>query len=482
MSGDSPTLIVTTRSGVRPLGVRGEPLHNAAPQLARVLRRRLGDAAADLLAEPQVHADGKTIDWRAGWSGPVRPFDSLPPAERQSTMANVEATLAEIRRLGDLLAGHGPKEDTGVVGLSLKLAARAPSPAYIFLVGDRPVIVAWGYEKDSAPTLPPPGTSPGASPVGGAHVSVPEKPPAGVGPQGRRSVLQPELGAASDDDDDRTVAVRRTSVARAAPLANGGVPWFRTLAAALPLMLLLIGGAWLLRGCLPAEPDLDIVTREGPPAPTPRQAVQDRLPVLKASLSAEQSRQRALKVELSLAEAEIKRRIAECKPPEQPKPPPQVAIAPPPPAPAPQPKATPPAPPPQPKVAPRNPNDNRLRLPQSPTNNYSFMEGCWRTDPFRHEAQQMQPGISSYCFDAAGNGRLEWRRGRTACRTNAQARFSGTVLALRDADSTCNDGSRWFADQLNCQRGADNVAQCSGNSRDAYGRLVSWTVNLHKLN
>lgn len=484
MSGASPTLIVTTRSGVRPLGVRGEPLHNAAPQLARVLRRRLGDAAADLLAEPQVHADGKTIDWRAGWSGPVRPFDSLPPAERQSTMASVEATLAEIRRLGDLLAGHGPKEDTGVVGLSLKLAARAPSPAYIFLVGDRPVIVAWGYEKDSAPTLPPPGASRGASPVGGAHVPVPERTPspAGVGPQGRRSVLQPELGAAGDDDDDRTVAVRRTSVARAAPLASGGVPWFRTLAAALPLMLLLIGGAWLLRGCLPAEPDLDIVTREGPSAPTPQQAVQDRLPVLKASLSNEQSRSRALKVELSLAEAEIKRRIAECKPPEAAKPPPQVAIAPPPPAPAPQPKVTPPAPPPQPKVAPRNPNDNRLRLPQSPTNNYSFMEGCWRTDPFRHEAQQMQPGVSSYCFDAAGNGRLEWRRGRTACRTNAQARFSGAVLALRDADSTCNDGSRWFADQLNCQRGADNVAQCSGNSRDAYGRLVSWTVNLHKLN
>ena len=141
-----------------------------------------------------------------------------------------------------------------------------------------------------------------------------------------------------------------------------------------------------------------------------------------------------------------------------------------------------PAPPPQPRAAPRNPNDNRLRLPPAPTNNYAFMEGCWRTDPFRHEAQQMQPGVSSYCFDASGNGRLEWRRGRTACRTNAQARFSGAVLALRDADSTCNDGSRWFADQLNCQRGADNVAQCSGRSRDAYGRLVSWTVNLHKLN
>ena len=55
------------------------------------------------------------------------------------------------------------------------------------------------------------------------------------------------------------------------------------------------------------------------------------------------------------------------------------------------------------------------------------------------------------------------------------------TLALRDSDTFCNDGSRWYADQLTCRRGADDVAQCSGSSRGAYGP-VSWTVNLHKLN
>ena len=106
----------------------------------------------------------------------------------------------------------------------------------------------------------------------------------------------------------------------------------------------------------------------------------------------------------------------------------------------------------------------------------------WRTDPFRHETSQMQPGVSSYCFDRSGYGALEWRRGRTACRTRAQARFDGPTLRLRDADTTCNDGSHWYADQLVCQRGADNVAQCSGNSRGGVLGPVSWTVNLHKLN
>ncbi len=456
MPGET-TLIVTTRSGVRPLGVRGEPLHNAAPQLRRVVRRRLGDETADLLADPQLHESDQGIDWYAGWSGPVRAVTDLPPAEREAMLARVERGLAEIRRLGDMLAGHGPKEETGVVGLSLKLAARAPSPAFVFLVGDRPVIVAWGYETEAANAL---------LPFALARVPDGRVPDAGV--PGRRAVLE---------------AAQRTPVsALPAVIPAAGIPWWRTLAAALPLLLLLLAGAWALRGLLPVPPDVAIATLEGPPAPPAPEAPPDPLPALKASFSAEQSRERVLKVELALAEAELKRRIADCKPPEPPKPP-QVAVAPPPPAPAP-PKVAPlkPAPAPAPAPQPRNPADDRLRLPNAPTNDYSFMQGCWRTDPFRHETGQMQPGVSSYCFDASGAGQLEWRRGRTACRTRAQARFEGAVLRLRDADSTCNDGSRWFADQLVCQRGADNVAICSGQSRNAYGAPVRWSVNLHKLN
>jgi hypothetical protein len=445
MAGDI-TLIVTTRSGVRPLGVRGEPLHNAASQLRRVVRRRLGDAAADLLAEPQPHEDGKAIDWYAGWTGPVRPLSALAPEHRQAVLADVERALADIRRLGDALAGAGPREEMGVVGLSLQLAARAPAESFIFMVGERPVIACWGYEKEAGNALFP--------------ALLPR-------PSQRRSVL---------------AAPERMVV----PLAHRGaspvIPWVRTVLAALPLLLLLLAGVWLLRELLPAEADVAIATREGPPPAAAPEPPPDPVPALKAAYSTEESRGRVLKVELSLIEAELKKRVANCKSPEPPKeapkPPPQVALAPPPPKPAPA-----PIPPPQPQQppAPRYPSDNRLRLPSAPSNDYSFMSGCWRTDPFRHETVQMQPGISSYCFDGSGNGQLEWRRGRTACRTRAQARFEGAVLRLRDSDTTCNDGSHWYADQLTCQRGADNVAQCSGFSRGAFGP-VSWTVNLHKLN
>jgi hypothetical protein len=375
----------------------------------------------------------------------VQALSTLAPERRAEVLTGVERTLAEIRRLGDTLAGAGPREDMGVVGLSLQLAARAPAQSFIFLVGERPVIVCWGYEKDAAASLLP------------ATLPRPPEPPA------RRPVLE-------------TPAVPALPIARP---ASTTIPWLRTLLLALPLMLLLLGAAWLLREMLPADPSLALATREGPPAPPAEEPPPDQTPALKAAFSTEQSRERVLKVELSLVEAELKKRIADCKPPEPPKPPPappQVAVAPPPPKPTPTPA---PAPPPAPRQT--RPNDDRLRLPSAPTNDYSFMSGCWRTDPFRHEPMQGQPGVSSYCFDANGNGQLEWRRGRTACRTRAFARFDGPTLRIRDGDSSCNDGSRWFADQLVCNRGADNVALCSGRSQGAFGP-VTWTVNLHKLN
>ena len=450
MAGDT-TLIVTTRSGVRPLGVRGEPLHNAAPQLRRVVRRRLGDEAAALLAEPQPHEDGTTIDWYAdGPAGDVHPLASLPPDRQADLQARAARLLADIRRLGDSLAGAGPREEMGLVGLSLQLAARTPAPSFLFAVGDRPVIVCWGYEPEEAPAFLP--------------MKVPPPPPVPSPASGHRPVL----------------AAPEPRLPRAAPVVASGVPWLRTLLLALPLLLLLLGAAWLLRELLPVDPALSLVTREGPPAPAAAEPPPAPLPALRASFAAEQSRERVLKVEMGLVEAELRKRIADCRPPEPPKPP-QVAVAPPPPQPPPQQtRPTPPQVPPQPPAQAR-PNDDRLRLPPNPTNDYSFMAGCWRTDPFRHETTQLQPGVSSYCFDARGNGQLEWRRGRTACRTTAQARFEGAVLRVRDSDSSCNDGSRWYADQLVCRRGADDVAQCSGSSRGALGP-VTWTVNLHKLN
>ena len=211
-AGDaSQTLIVTTRSGVRPLGVRGAPLHSAAAQLRRVVRRRLGDGAARLLADPQLHDDGSAIDWYADASGDVRAVVDLEPARRTAILADVDRTLESIRQLGVTLGSAGSGDDaphdTGVIGRSLQLAARRPAESFVFLVGEQPVVVCWGYEKEAAASLlpavlpRPPIPAPKA-----AHVSVLSD----VVPE--RAVplpaLRPAAGIAGSDDISEAVGTQ----------------------------------------------------------------------------------------------------------------------------------------------------------------------------------------------------------------------------------------------------------------------------------
>src|SRR5690348_4443266 len=151
--GHGPTLILTTRLGVRPLGVRGDPLHAVAGQLLSVIRRRLGDGPANLLAEPQLRESGDGIDWYATQSGDVRRFSELSDAERADALRTVESQLEAIRGLGGQLEASNTSDEARLIGRSLQVATRRPSGDFIFLVDGQPVIVAWGYEADAAASL-----------------------------------------------------------------------------------------------------------------------------------------------------------------------------------------------------------------------------------------------------------------------------------------------------------------------------------------
>src|SRR5437868_15278469 len=114
--GDGPTLILTTRLGVRPLGVRGDPLHAVAGQLLAVLRRRRGDGPANLLAEPQLRESGDGIDWYATQLGDVRRFSELGDAERAETLRTVEGQLEAIRGLGGQLEASNTSDEARLIG------------------------------------------------------------------------------------------------------------------------------------------------------------------------------------------------------------------------------------------------------------------------------------------------------------------------------------------------------------------------------
>jgi hypothetical protein len=302
---DRPTLILTTRLGVRPLGVRGDPLHAVAGQLLAVVRRRLGDGPADLLADPQLREADDGIDWYAARSGPARRLAELSEGERAETLRTVEGHLAAIRALGAQLQTSDASEEARLIGRSLELATRRPSDDFVYVVDGQPVIVAWGYEADAA-----------------AGLQTFASPP----------VLKAE----------RPVATLASAPMTALPAHLGWARWLSALLFGLLLLLLLLIASWLLRACSPVDPTLNVATIETPAPPAPKPPP-DPTPLLKASLDEAQGDDKRLKAELAALQVDLKKRLDQCKPIEPPKPPP------PPPRP---PQAAKPAPPPQQAAAP----------------------------------------------------------------------------------------------------------------------------------
>ena len=299
--GDRPTLLMTTRLGVRPLGVRGDPLHAVAGQLLAVIRRRLGDGPAELLAEPQLREGGDGIDWYAARSGEVRRLNELGEAERAAILDTIETRLASIRTLGGLLA-ESNSEEARLIGRSLELSTTRPSDDFVFVVDGQPVIVAWGYEADAMASLQPFALAPVPRPA----------PPAAV-------------------------FASAPAVALPATRIVGWAPWFSALLFGLLLLLLLLLTSWLLRACVPVDPSVNLATLETPAPPAP-EPPPDPTPLLKAAYDSSVDEEQKLKAELASLQADLKTRLEQCKPIEPPKPPPPpppVAKAPPPPQPPP---------------------------------------------------------------------------------------------------------------------------------------------------
>ncbi len=448
------TLLATTSAGVRPLGVRGEPLHHSQTQIREVVRRRLGARHAALLSESQPHENGR-VDWYADAEGPVRSLVDMPEAERVATRAVIDGLLADIAALGASLAAGG-SDDARLAGQSIELAARSRIDADMFVVGDQPVVVRWGHEPDAdgsailpaRPSFATPFATPSATPV----------------------------------------ATSAPATVTVVALVRRPFPWLVAMLGGLAAIALVIGLAWLLRPFIPVEPDAHVTRAPPPPAPPPSEPPPDPTITLRAELAVERSFEEPMRKALASLREEFAKRHAGCKPPEPPpaKPPepPVVEKKPDPPKPPVKPPVVAekkPDPPPTPKPAPP-PTDDRMRLPTTPTRDLSFMQGCWRSDPFKHDPSRSATGVSEYCFDANGRGNFVFRRGAFTCRTGATGQFEGSMLRIRDGDTTCSDGTLWYQDRLDCTAGADGVAVCRGEAQDpsAPGGRVRWSVNLHR--
>jgi Mg-chelatase subunit ChlD len=290
------TLVRTTLTGVRPLGVRGEPLHHAQEQIRGAIRRRLGPRHAALLAEPVPHDLGRAIDWYSDAGGDALPLNTLPLERQQSVLDEVERLRSDIEVLAQRFEA-GDTQDARLLGKALHLAVRRPSNDYLFLVGDQPVIICWGYEPEAAGAVLPPPSLPAPAPAAQAI------PMAAMAP----AMLPPHMAGGA-----------------AALPASATFPWGRALLVGLLTIVLLLVASWLLRGCTPVDPAVSIF-RE---APQQRRLTRSMIPIARdrtATLTDElrdlQARERNLGVELASLRESVRRAVELCPPPPPPAPP-----------------------------------------------------------------------------------------------------------------------------------------------------------------
>ncbi|HKU97430.1 MAG TPA: hypothetical protein VJR58_19235, partial [Vineibacter sp.] len=282
------TLVSTTLAGARPLGVRGEPLHNAHDQIRGALRRRLGERYARLLAEPQSYDGGRATDWYTAATGPVQRLSSLPAARQEALLSEIDGLLGDIEALARRF-GEAESEDGRLLGRALALAVRRPSDDYLFLVGDQPVIVCWGYESDAS-----------GAPI--APVLVPDS---------ERPKALPPAMAGADADDHAALPVALTVSPERSPRR-----WWAASAAAI---FLVMGTAWAMQGFSGIGTVFDTSSSEVPPPPAPAAiAVVEQHVRLTASLAQERARGEELGVELASLREQARRELERCRAPAAP--------------------------------------------------------------------------------------------------------------------------------------------------------------------
>ena len=282
------TLVSTTLAGARPLGMRGEPLHTAHDQIRGAIRRRLGERYARLLAEPQPYDGGRAIDWYTTAAGSVVRFADLPAARQQALLGEIDGLLGDIEAQGRRFS-ESENEDGRLLGQALALAVRRPSDDYLFLVGDQPVIVCWGYEPEAAGAPVPPAFLPGA-----------------------RSAALPTTADESLDTDAPAAA----EIAARQRLRRR---WWAASAAS---VFLLMGTAWAMTGFPLIDSIFPPESSEVPPPPPAAIAVPEQRVRLMAELGQARAREEELSIELASLREQVRREVERCRAAPTPPPPP----------------------------------------------------------------------------------------------------------------------------------------------------------------
>jgi hypothetical protein len=142
-----PLLAETRLDRLRPLGRLGEPAYLAHARIVASLESLGAKDCARYFARPEPDARGETLAWHAGAEGPVRAWSDLSAEERSAAAPRL---LAIRDRLAQICAARQAKDPEDGLARLLRIAAVSPGTDHLFLVGEQPVLAAWGFEGSGA--------------------------------------------------------------------------------------------------------------------------------------------------------------------------------------------------------------------------------------------------------------------------------------------------------------------------------------------
>lgn len=219
-------IATTSLAEMHALAYQGIRIADSYPQLRDMLRQKFGDSYVLLFAEPVEDKSQGTIDWYTPVQGEARRLDSLPPEQQDAARAALAHMGKDIEQYADSLKSSG-NPLTVTRGNILQLAVKYPGEESLYVVGDQPVIICWGFG---------PGT-PGVEPQDLSRLTAPIRTPK------RPSVPEIRPGAAPAAGAQSAAAPAREAVAPVAPVP--AFAWWRWI---LPFLLLLFLLFLLLTG------------------------------------------------------------------------------------------------------------------------------------------------------------------------------------------------------------------------------------------
>ncbi len=148
------TLVTSTpKADFHSLAFQGIMAYSCFPQIRDMLQRKFGDEYFLIFAKPVENPENGVIDWYTPVQGQPAPLAKSPPEKQQAILAQIQSMGQAIHTYAEELS-HSPDPFKVTRGNILKLILMYPDLNCIYLVGNQPVIVCWGFGKGTEGVKP----------------------------------------------------------------------------------------------------------------------------------------------------------------------------------------------------------------------------------------------------------------------------------------------------------------------------------------